>query len=85
MTEPSPSGVADTVPARLGRFLVGDKLGEGGMGIVYRGEDMADGTTVAIKVLRGALGQAARRAQAVHKEARILATIKSPTSSTTSS
>ena len=37
---------------RLGRYLLREKLGQGGMGAVYRGEDLADGTSVALKVLR---------------------------------
>ena len=72
------SRVEDTIPARLGRFLVGEKLGQGGMGIVYRGEDIADGTTVAIKVLRGAWVERPDSIKRFTKEARILATIKTP-------
>ena len=37
---------------RLGRYVLRDVLGVGGQGVVYRAEDTADGTTVAIKVLR---------------------------------
>ena len=70
--------VEGAIPARLGRFLVGEKLGEGGMGIVYRGEDIADGTTVAIKVLRGAWVERPDAIKRFTKEARILATIKTP-------
>ena len=48
------------------------------MGIVYRGEDIADGTTVAIKVLRGAWVERPDAIKRFTKEARILATIKTP-------
>ena len=75
---PAPPAVEDSIPVRLGRFLVGEKLGEGGMGIVYRGEDIADGTTVAIKVLRGAWVKRPDAIKRFTKEARILATIKTP-------
>jgi len=75
---PAPPEVEDSIPVRLGRFLVGEKLGEGGMGIVYRGEDIADGTTVAIKVLRGAWVKRPDAIKRFTKEARILATIKTP-------
>ena len=48
------------------------------MGIVFRGEDIADGTTVAIKVLRGAWVERPDAIKRFTKEARILATIKTP-------
>jgi serine/threonine protein kinase/class 3 adenylate cyclase len=63
---------------RIGRFQIVRKLGEGGMGEVYEAVDPADGTTVAIKVVkREALSRrgALRRFQ---KEARLLGEIKSP-------
>ena len=41
---------------RLGRYHLLDKLGEGGQGVVYRAEDPADGSVVAIKIL-GKAGQ----------------------------
>jgi serine/threonine protein kinase/class 3 adenylate cyclase len=62
----------------LGRFTLREKLGEGGMGAVFRAEDPTDGSVVAIKVL-GAL--AASRPEAVHrflKEARLLAEVNNP-------
>jgi serine/threonine protein kinase len=40
-----------TVPERLGPYLLLDRLGEGGMGVVYRAR-APDGTVVALKVLR---------------------------------
>jgi serine/threonine protein kinase/class 3 adenylate cyclase len=70
--------VQAAVPMQLGRFKVGAKLGEGGMGVVYRGEDLAEGTTVAIKVLRGSWVARPDALRRFAKEARILATIKSP-------
>jgi serine/threonine protein kinase/class 3 adenylate cyclase len=75
---PAPPRPALAIPKQLGRFLVGDKLGEGGMGVVFRGEDRADGTTVAIKVLRGAWVERPDAIRRFTREARILATIQSP-------
>lgn len=41
-----------TLPARIGPYRILDRLGEGGMGVVYRGAHQADGTPVAIKTAR---------------------------------
>lgn len=47
-------GVADTDEQNLlnGRFRMGGLLGEGGMSIVYAGEDITTGEPVAIKILK---------------------------------
>lgn len=39
----------------VGRYVVLDKIGEGGMGKVFRARDPRDGHTVALKVVRAAL------------------------------
>jgi serine/threonine protein kinase/class 3 adenylate cyclase len=71
--------LADLGPGSwIGRFRLLERLGQGGMGQVFRAEDGADGTTVAIKILRpdfAARGDAFRR---FHKEARLLAEVLSP-------
>jgi serine/threonine protein kinase/dipeptidyl aminopeptidase/acylaminoacyl peptidase len=41
------------VGQKLGQFVVDEYLGEGGMGVVYRGTDTATGKTVAVKLLSG--------------------------------
>lgn len=60
------------VPDSLGRFELKEKIGQGGMGAVYRAIDQANGQTVALKILNPGgndVGQAIRR---FHKEARLL-------------
>ena len=65
------------VGERLGRFLLLEKVGEGGMGVVFRAEDQADGAIVAVKVLRSGKATAAMRRRFV-KEGRVLAALDSP-------
>lgn len=70
--------VLDAAGPRLGRYRLLDKLGEGGQGIVYRAEDPAAGTTVAIKILRSERvgdGTVLRR---FRKEARLMAEANNP-------
>lgn len=66
------------IPDRLGRFHVREKLGQGGMGAVYRAEDTVDGTIVAIKVLRPELVERKESLRRFYKEARLLAEVNHP-------
>jgi serine/threonine protein kinase/class 3 adenylate cyclase len=63
---------------RLGRFRLLERLGEGGLGRVYRGEDLADGTSVAIKVLRDQFVGHRQALWRFRKEARLLAEVNNP-------
>ncbi len=65
-------------PARLGRFRLMEKLGEGGMGSVYRAEDVTDGTAAAVKLLQGRWSNVAGAWQRLRKEARLLAEVNNP-------
>ena len=66
-------------PLRLGRYLLGERLGAGGMGVVYAGVDPELDRKVAIKLVRpdraGARGAARDR---LLREAQAMARISSP-------
>ncbi|MBC7818959.1 MAG: protein kinase, partial [Planctomycetaceae bacterium] len=63
---------------QLGRFNLLKKLGEGGMGAVWKAEDPLDGRIVAIKVLRSELAKNETALRRFHREARMLAEVESP-------
>ncbi len=62
----------------LGRFKLIAKLGEGGMGAVWRAEDPVGGRIVAIKVLRADMAQKEILVKRFHREARLLAEVNNP-------
>ncbi len=63
---------------RLGAYEIAAKLGEGGMGEVWRGRDTRLGRDVAIKVLPPAFTQDAERLSRFEREARVLASLNHP-------
>ncbi len=63
---------------RLGRYLIQLKIGEGGMGAVFKAEDISDGKMVAIKVLSKSASLRSNALQRFHKEARLLAAVNNP-------
>jgi len=69
--------VALATGSRLGPYEIVAALGAGGMGEVYRGRDPRLGREVAIKVLAGALADAARLQRFEH-EARSVAALSHP-------
>jgi eukaryotic-like serine/threonine-protein kinase len=82
------SGLSDAVVARLrdvverpeiptDRYDILDRIGEGGMGIVYLARDRELGREVALKVLRTPDPSPEERAR-ILREARILATLEHP-------
>src|SRR5262249_2145316 len=65
-------------PHDAGRYRLLAKLGEGGMGTVWRARDESDGTTVAIKELRAEMSADSNALRRLHKEARLLAEVQHP-------
>ncbi len=72
--EHSPS--EDFAGLRHERFQIGAKLGEGGMGVVYRARDSRDGRDVALKLMKGTIAGTARRR--FEREFRSLSALRHP-------
>ncbi len=70
--------VGEPAPERLGRFRMLERIGRGGMGSVYRAEDLSDGSIVAVKVLNPAWARQPESLQRFRKEARLLAEVNNP-------
>ncbi len=64
--------------SQLGRYTVFEKLGEGGMGAVYRAQDAVNGKSVAIKILNKQVAPDSITARRFVKEARLLAKANNP-------
>ena len=62
----------------VAHYTILDKLGEGGMGEVWRAEDTKLGRQVAIKVLPEAFTEDAERLARFEREARVLAAFEHP-------
>ena len=59
----------------LSHYRLIEKIGEGGMGVVWKAEDTVLGRTVAIKVLPEALAQSPERRARLEREAKLLASL----------
>ncbi len=66
----------ETARPQLGRFRIDEKIGEGGMGTVFRATDLASGELVAVKVLRSTGKDIAQSVRRFRKEARLLADVQ---------
>ena len=65
------------MPARIGRYVIERKLGEGGMGVVYAARDDRLERTIALKTLP-ALGNDDTAQQRLWREARAAARVNHP-------
>ena len=73
-----PLHMALEVGSRLGVFEVTGRLGEGGMGVVYRATDTTLHRDVALKVLPDAFAEDAERLARFQREAQVLASLNHP-------
>ncbi|HET6585525.1 MAG TPA: serine/threonine-protein kinase, partial [Nannocystaceae bacterium] len=76
-TVPSPRDDAPEPGARVGRYVLLERIGMGGMGIVYAAFDPELDRRVALKLLRGSAGEA-RADLRLLREARALAKLTHP-------
>jgi hypothetical protein len=80
-TQFSPSSqIVDYAPGTLlaNRYRIVQMLGRGGMGVVFRAEDLRLGHPVALKFLTASLAGDPRRLQAFHNEVRLARQISHP-------
>src|SRR3970282_2015926 len=63
---------------QIGHYEVGEKLGEGGMGEVYRARDTKLGREVALKILPDASSYDPDRVARFEREAKLLASLNHP-------
>lgn len=62
----------------VGRFVVGELVGAGGMGVVYRASDRELKRSVALKLLRGKGGAAEEQQERLLREAQAIAQVSHP-------
>jgi hypothetical protein len=72
----APGDLAGTILG--GKYRITNKIGSGGIGVVYAAEHMALGSQVAIKVLRGAAAKDASEIARLRREAQVQVTIEHP-------
>jgi len=65
-------------PTHVKHYEILSRLGEGGMGVVYRARDTRLGRTVALKMLSGEFGSDPERSQRFEREARIVSSLSHP-------
>ena len=68
----------DLVGRRLGPYVIGEWVGSGGMGDVYRARDEHLARDVALKILPGVLADSGERSARLMVEAQIVASLNHP-------
>ena len=76
MADPTDSSAG--LPEALSHYRLGRELGRGGMGAVYQGTDMRDGSTVAVKVLNPELADDEAYRERFEREAHVAVLLRSP-------
>ena len=72
------AAVPDPEFAPSGRYILGDEIARGGMGVVYRAIDTAFGCEVAVKVLQDKFDPTSGAARRFADEARITGQLQHP-------
>ena len=72
------TGPPDLTPRTIAHYRILGKLGQGGMGTVYRATDTKLGREVAIKVLSRSFAEDADRMARFNREAKVLASLNHP-------
>src|SRR5215469_12047114 len=74
----SMAGAGGLIGQRIGPYVLQGLLGTGGMGAVYRAQDLRLGRAVAVKVIDVSMGNGPRFAARFQREARALAQLDHP-------
>jgi len=69
--------IQDALPDRLGPYRLLDRIGEGGMGVVYRAADLKD-RLVAVKVLRASVAGDGTARRRLAREVQTMRLVRSP-------
>jgi serine/threonine protein kinase len=75
---PTKRGPAAPLPVAPSGYVLGEELGRGGMGVVYRARDLALDREVAVKLLRDGYGPASAAARRFLEEAHITGQLQHP-------
>lgn len=73
-----PESIGGSVPSRIGRFRVLERIGRGAMGVVYAAQDEVIGRPVALKVLMADLESDPETRARFHREAQAAARLLHP-------
>ncbi len=72
LAEEPVTGSDPLIGARLGEYVVEERIGQGGMGVVYRARQPLIGKQVAVKLLRGSLSKDPAAVQRLITEAQVV-------------